>query len=244
MPKRRKKKKKNILVVILLLLLCIIGVASYFTALKFFGNSNSSDSNKKAPGINNGMIQSSPSDTEEKKNKEQKTEDKNSKEKTDKNKEEKSEENKENTEEKKEDETVKEEKKEEEVKEDQPPEETVKPDSTFAEEAVNNFSVLYPITVNSKRTIDVLNQLIVKDSSFYNETKNQLENYKSNNTTIQFTSFLIQDVSYVGNQQFDIKVSQQLVETKAGNSTTKKQIVVYRVQSSKNSTGIIKATVQ
>ena len=68
--------------------------------------------------------------------------------------------------------------KEDEVKEDQPPEETVKPDSAYAEELVNNFSILYPITVNSGRTIEVLEQLIIKDSDFYNEIKKQLDSYK------------------------------------------------------------------
>lgn len=226
LAKKRKKKKNNRSILVAIVVLCIIGVVSYFGALKFLGNGGSTKSNKNAPNIKD-VAQTSPDDKEKEENKNPDEEKKPSEkpvEETPK-------------------ETEDEDKKEDEVKEDQPPEETVKPNSAFAEEVVNNFSVLYPITVNSGRSMEVLEQLIIKDSDFYNQTKKQLDNYKKDKVTIQFTDFTLQDVNYVGNQQFDIKISQELVENKAGNSTSKKQSVVYRVISSEAKTGIISAKV-
>lgn len=223
LAKRRRRKKKNRGILLWILLIAIVGATSYYGALKLLGNKTTTNSNRKSPDIKD-VAQKNPEDNEKK-------EDENKKQEEEKNVEGVSKEPEE------------EEKKEEEVKEDQPPEETVKPDSAFAEEVVNNFSVLYPITVNSGRTIDVLGQLIVKDSPFYNEIKKQLDSYKKDKVTIQFTNFALLEINYVGNEEFDISVSQELVETKAGSSNTKKQNVVYRVKSSKDKTGIISAKV-
>ncbi len=220
LAKKRRKKKNKARIIVTILVLCIIGVASYFAALKLLGNTQSTN-NRKAPDIKD--VSKAPSGDKKDENKDK--------------------EDGKKPEEKPVGENKEDENKEDEVKEDQPPEETVKPDSAYAEELVNNFSILYPIAVNSGRTIEVLEQLIIKDSDFYNEIKKQLDSYKKDNTTINFTSFLIQDTNYLGNQQFDIKVSQELEETKAGKSNTKKQTAVYRVIVSKNKIGIISVKV-
>lgn len=223
MAKKRKKKKKKNGLLLTIVVLCIVGLVSYFAAMKLLGNNNSSSNNRKSPEIKD-VTQAPPGNEGKEDNNEQGEEKKPEKKPGDENNDEK---------------------KDDEVKEDQPPEETVKPDSSFAEEVVNNFSVLYPITVNSGRTIDVLeDDIIIKDSDFYNEIKKQLESYKKDGISIQYTNFLIQDVNYLGNNEFDITVSQELVENKGGKSTTKNQTVVYRVLSSQDSIGIKKATVK
>lgn len=224
LAKKRRKKKNKAGMVVAILVLCIIGVASYFAALKLLGNTQSTN-NRKAPDIKD--VTQAPSGDKKDESKDENKDKEDGKKPA----------------EKPVEETKEDENKEDEVKEDQPPEETVKPNSAYAEEVVNNFSVLYPITVNSGGTIEVLEQLIIKDSDFYNEIKKQLDSYKKDNTTINFTSFLIQDTNYLGNQQFDIKVSQELEETKAGKSNTKKQTAVYRVIVSKNKIGIISVKV-